>query len=67
MSQNRRLLSPLEAGEIIGVRRSKIHQLLREGQIRSFKLGRLRKIPADAIADFIEKQLAAQGKGREEK
>jgi excisionase family DNA binding protein len=65
VSQDKVLLSPKEFGQRFGVGRTKVNQMLQEGQIKSFKLGRLRKIPMDAIADFIEKQLAAQGNGQE--
>jgi excisionase family DNA binding protein len=38
-----------------------MEKLLREGQIISIKIGRLRRIPADELDRFIARQLEAQG------
>jgi excisionase family DNA binding protein len=52
------LLSPEEAAERLGCRRSFLFTLLRTGEVRSIKLGRLRRIPVRALEDYIEQRLA---------
>lgn len=37
--------------------RSKVYDLLRSGQIRSFTVGRSRRIPADELATFMQNRL----------
>jgi excisionase family DNA binding protein len=60
VSAGKLLLSPEEACELIGVGKSTLTKMLQGGQIPSFRVGRLRKIPVDGVHAFIEKQLAAQ-------
>ena len=66
MSADKLLLSPDETCDIIGVRRSKLFDLLKRGEIPSIKIGRLRRIPAEGLRTYVERQLAAQGGGQEE-
>lgn len=37
--------------------RFKVYDLIRSGQLKSFTIGRSRRIPAGALSDFIENQL----------
>jgi excisionase family DNA binding protein len=37
--------------------RSKVYDLLRSGEIRSFTIGRSRRIPADELATFMQNRL----------
>jgi len=55
--------SPTEAGMELDVSRVTIHKLIREGELKSFKIGRLRRISRDAIDEYINKQelLAERG------
>jgi excisionase family DNA binding protein len=39
---------------VTGLGRSKLYQYILSGELRSLKLGRRRKIPADAIPQFID-------------
>ena len=48
------LLTPEEAGELIGVGRSMIYELLRCGAIESVRIGRCRRIPSDALDAYVE-------------
>jgi len=41
--------------QIVGLGRSKLYQYLLSGELRSVKAGRRRKIPADAIPEFIDR------------
>lgn len=42
-----------EVVHLVGIGRSKLYQYLLSGELRSLKLGRRRKVPADAIPEFI--------------
>ena len=47
------LLSPAEAAAHLSIGRGKVYELMRLGQLRSVKIGALRRIPQAALADFI--------------
>lgn len=51
---NKLLLTADEAAEIIGVGKSKVHELCRTGQIESVRIGRSRRIPRDALGAYVE-------------
>jgi excisionase family DNA binding protein len=51
--QRRDVLSPEQLAEYLGCGRTVVYQLLREGRIRSFKVGRLRRIRATDVDQFI--------------
>jgi excisionase family DNA binding protein len=53
------LHSPEESAALLGVGRSQMFELIARGEIESFKIGRLRKIPREAISDYIDRQRAA--------
>jgi excisionase family DNA binding protein len=57
-----RLLSPEQAAELLGCRRTYIFELLARGDLASVKLGRLRRIPASAVEKFIQARVAEGGK-----
>lgn len=42
-----------EAAEATGIGRSKLYQLMADGQIESVKVGKRRLIPADALESFV--------------
>jgi excisionase family DNA binding protein len=48
------LLTPNEAAEQLAVSRTKIYELMASGTLRSIHIGRLRRVPIDALRDFIE-------------
>ena len=48
---------PDEAAELISVRRDKLYELLRSGEVASFKLGRVRLVPKSSIEEFLERKL----------
>jgi excisionase family DNA binding protein len=50
---DRLLLTPEAAAEIIGVGRTKLYELLRVGAIESVRIGRARRVPADALHDYV--------------
>lgn len=50
------LLTVSEAAQRLGVGRTLMYQLLNEGRIRSMHVGRLRRIPVDALEAFVADQ-----------
>lgn len=51
------LLSPAEAAVALGVSRSMIYKLIAQGDLPTLKVGRARRIPADALERFVEEGL----------
>ena len=56
----KRLLTVSEAAHVMGVSRSLLYQRVLSGEIASFKIGRARRIPVEAIDEFIARELADQ-------
>jgi excisionase family DNA binding protein len=52
----RLLLTVSEAARQLGIGRSLLYELLADGQVESIHVGRLRRIPTDALGDYIERQ-----------
>lgn len=50
---DRALLRPEEAAEALGVGRAYLFSLIKSGDLRSVKVGRLRRIPRSAVDEFI--------------
>jgi excisionase family DNA binding protein len=51
------LLNVEEAAHALGLGRSKCYELVLKGQLKSLKIGRSRKIPVEAIKEFIRERL----------
>jgi excisionase family DNA binding protein len=47
------LLSVVEAARRLGIGRTLMYELLRSGQMPSVRLGRLRKVPSEAVEEFV--------------
>ena len=47
------LLTPVEAAVVLGVGRSLLYELLQSGELRSVRIGSCRRIPAEAIEEFL--------------
>ncbi|MGW6263405.1 excisionase family DNA-binding protein [Streptomyces sp. NPDC055085] len=56
------LFSPERAADRMDLGRSKIFELMATGELESVLIGRSRRIPADALADYIARLRADQGK-----
>jgi len=58
------LMRPEEAADALGVSRSVVYELMRQGPARggleSLKLGRSRRLPRQAVVEFIERQRELQ-------
>jgi excisionase family DNA binding protein len=50
-------LTVAEAARRIGISRTKLYEYVASGEIPSVKIGRLRRIPADAVAEFLASRL----------
>jgi excisionase family DNA binding protein len=52
------LVSPRQALRLLDISNSSLYGLLRSGQLRSLHVGRSRRIPLEAIKEFVAKRLA---------
>ena len=52
----RLLLTVSEAAQQLGIGRSLLYELLADGQVESIHVGRLRRIPTDALATYVDRQ-----------
>ncbi len=58
------LLTPAEAARRLSLARSTLYPLLLAGEIASVKIGRSRRIPVDALRDYVERLRREQGLDR---
>ena len=47
------LLTPETAADRLSIGRSQMYELMRRGEVQSVKIGRLRRIPATSLTDYI--------------
>ncbi|MFH9688326.1 helix-turn-helix domain-containing protein [Streptomyces sp. NPDC017413] len=52
-------LTVTEAARRIGIGRTKLYEYVSSGEIASVKIGSLRRIPAEAVNDFLARRLSA--------
>ena len=50
------LLKPMEAAEILGIGRSRMYEMLAQGELPSIRIGRSVRIPVDALQLWIREQ-----------
>lgn len=55
----RLLLSVEEAADQLGIGRTLMYALVKDGEVESVHIGRLRRIPADALPRYLEQLRAA--------
>lgn len=58
---NRVFLTAEEAAESLHISRSKVYDLIRNGDLVSIKIGRLRRVPVDAVHEFARRLLDEAG------
>ena len=58
---DRVLLTPEEVAEALHIGRCTVYDLIRTNQLRSFKIGKLRRIPVDAVHEFAKRMLDEAG------
>lgn len=51
------LLTAEETAELLHIGRSKVYDLIRNGDLVSVKIGKLRRVPRDAVHDYTRKLL----------
>lgn len=54
-----RLLTPEQAADLLGCGRSHMFRLIAAGEVRSVKVGRLRRIPVGEVEQYIERLMSA--------
>ena len=55
------LLTPEEAARRLSIARSSLYELVLTGEIESIKIGRSRRIPADALDAYVQRLRTEQG------
>lgn len=48
------IYTPAEAAEVLRISRDHVYELCASGKLRSFRIGRARRIDSQSIADFVE-------------
>lgn len=51
----RLLLTPEQAAERLSLSRTTVYELIRYGELRSVKIGRARRVPVEALDEFVER------------
>ncbi|MET9269789.1 helix-turn-helix domain-containing protein [Kribbella sp. NPDC003557] len=59
------LLTVEQAAQQLGIGRTTVFALLKSGELESVPLGRLRRIPAECITEYIDRLRAAARDGRQ--
>jgi len=57
------LLKPEEAAEALSIGRSKVYELIGTGELPSVRIGASRRIPADALVEFVGRLQGAVDSG----
>jgi excisionase family DNA binding protein len=55
MAGEKLLLRPEEAAELLSIGRSKVYELIGTGELVSVRIGASRRIPAQALAEFVQR------------
>lgn len=55
------LYKPEEAAEALGVGRTYVYGLMASGELESIKVGRLRRIPAECVDEYVRRLRQEQG------
>ncbi len=55
--------TPLQLAEYLNISRPAAYRLLDSGDIRSNRFGNLRRIPVDAVREYVAKTASAQAGG----
>ena len=54
--QNEKLLSVKDVQEILGISRDTAYRMVRDGEIESYRVGKLYKIKQDSLDNYIRNQ-----------
>ncbi|MDQ3579533.1 MAG: helix-turn-helix domain-containing protein [Actinomycetota bacterium] len=55
------LLTAEEVAEALSIGRCTVYDLIRTGQLASLKIGKLRRIPVEAVHDFARRMIEQEG------
>ena len=58
------MLTVVEAAQRLSIGRSMLYELMASGAIESVHIGRLRRIPVDCLADFVDRCRRDEGELR---
>jgi excisionase family DNA binding protein len=61
----RLLLRPEDCAEALSVGRTRIYEMLGSGELPSILVGKLRRVPAEALKDWVDRQVAKHEHGTE--
>ena len=50
----RLLLTPEDAADLLSIGRSKLYELIGDGQLSSVRIGASRRVPMSALVEFVE-------------
>ena len=59
------LLTPQEAAAVLSIGRTKVYELMEAGLLESVTIGRCRRVPAEALAPFVEALRQGRGQGEQ--
>lgn len=57
MTENNEIMKFEEVMEYLNIGKSTLYNLLRNGEIKSFKIGKVWKIPRNAVEEYIRKSI----------
>ena len=57
MTDNNEIMKFEKVMEYLNIGKSTLYKLLRSGEITSFKIGKVWKIPRQSVEDYIKKQM----------
>jgi excisionase family DNA binding protein len=57
------LYKPEHAAALLGIGRSKLFELIGDGQIETVQIGRSRRIPAEALVAYVERLRSQDSSG----
>lgn len=57
-TSERLAVGPIEAAEMLSIKRTRIFALIKSGELRSFKSGKSRLIPTASLTAWVNEQLA---------
>ena len=56
-------VAPREAGRLLSMCQTRVYQLMRSGELESYRDGRARRIPMEAIYNYVARRRAASANG----
>lgn len=63
----RLLLRPAEVGELIGIGRTRVYQMLGSGELPSIRVGGRLRVPVSKLREWVNDQVQQQRRSGEEK